>query len=136
MKNNPARKEFSPDIPFGHFRVIVAGSRSFTDYATMERVLDHVLSELVHGGTVEIVSGTARGADRLGERYAEEHDLELSQFPADWKKYGKRAGIVRNEEMAVYATHLVAFWDGESKGTRHMIAKARELGLGVIVHKF
>lgn len=98
-------------------KVVVAGSRNFNDYKKLCDVLD----DLNLTPEDEIVSGTARGADKLGEKYAEEHSIKIKRFPADWDKYGKRAGYLRNEEMAKYCTEGVIFWDGESKGTKHMI---------------
>ena len=111
-------------------RVIVAGSRTFTDFTLMVKKLDKFLANL---DNVEIVSGGARGADLLGVRYADIHDLPVKWFLADWDKHGKSAGYRRNEEMANYATHLVAFWDGQSKGTAHMVAVARRVALEVRV---
>jgi hypothetical protein len=94
------------------FKLIVAGSRSFNDYQLLKTKLDFYLSNLQH---VEIVSGTARGADQLGERYAREKGFSIKRFPADWS-LGKVAGYLRNKEMAEYANGLVAFWDGKSRG--------------------
>lgn len=82
---------------------------------------------------VEIVSGAARGADALGERYAAERGLAVKQFPADWDRYGRSAGYRRNAEMAEYADAAVVFWDGKSKGSKHMINLAKEKGLPVRV---
>jgi hypothetical protein len=70
---------------------------------------------------VEIVCGEARGADKLGRQFAEKHNYTVVSFPANWDKYGKAAGHIRNTEMRDYSTHLVAFWDGKSRGTKHMI---------------
>jgi hypothetical protein len=75
----------------------------------------------------EVVSGKARGADSLGERYASEFGIIVAKFPADWNRFGKRAGYVRNEEMAHYADKAVVFWDGISKGSRHMIDIMKKL---------
>jgi hypothetical protein len=99
-------------------KVIVAGSRSFSDYAFAKTYLDRILA---NHAEVEIVSGTARGADQLGERYAQERGFAVKKFPADWDTHGKSAGYKRNEQMAIYADHAVIFWDGSSKGTKHMI---------------
>lgn len=107
-------------------RVIVAGSRSFDNFELLQRKLDFFLGKLEN---VEVVSGGARGADQMGELWAEDHSVPVKLFPADWKKHGKSAGYRRNEEMARYATHLVAFWDGKSRGTKHMVEVARHLGL-------
>lgn len=111
------------------FKVIVAGSRNFTDYDLLTQKLDTLLQNVTD--EIEIVSGTASGADKLGERYAEKRCLSVKRFPADWDKHGKRAGYLRNAEMAKYADALVAFWDGKSKGTEHMINLAQENNLRI-----
>jgi len=119
-------------------RIIVAGSREFTDYALLDRKLTHVLQRLTPDDTA-IVSGLARGADLMGKRWAEEHGFDVLPFPANWYPRGKeggldrRAGYIRNEEMLKVATHLVAFWDGQSPGTSNMIDIARKKGIKVVV---
>lgn len=105
-------------------KVIIAGGRNFNDYNKLKKVCDHLLK---NQSNIEIVSGTARGADQLGERYAKETGYKLKKFPADWKKYGKLAGYKRNIQMANYADALIAFWDGKSKGTRNMIDISKQL---------
>lgn len=80
---------------------------------------------------IEIVSGGAKGADALGEKYAKEKGYKLKRFIAEWDKYGKKAGILRNHEMAIYADALLAYWDGQSRGTKNMIDEARTNGLKV-----
>jgi len=75
---------------------------------------------------IEIVSGGADGVDKLGERYAKEHNHKLTIMNADWKQYGKVAGPIRNRQMAEYADALIAFWLDSSKGTKNMIDTARE----------
>ena len=112
------------------FKVIVAGGRDFSDYDLLKSKLDNLL---VDRDPVEIVSGTARGADKLGEFYAKRTQLAVALFPANWDLYGKSAGYRRNEEMAEYADALVAFWDGKSRGTMHMINLATSAGLQVRV---
>jgi hypothetical protein len=111
-------------------KVIVAGSREFNNYRLLRDTLDRLLAGL---GDVEIVSGCARGADRLGERYAIERSHAIKRFPADWAEHGRAAGPIRNNEMAKYADMLVAFWDGKSKGTHHMIKAMRKAGKRVEV---
>ena len=108
-------------------RVIIAGGRDFDDYELLKSKMDKLLQNQNDGVTV--VCGEARGADTLGKRYAEERGFSVVSFPADWDRYGKRAGPVRNEEMAKNADALVAFWDGQSHGTKHMIDTARRYGL-------
>ena len=99
-------------------RIIVAGSRGFNYYSLLESKLDFYIDS---HQSVQIVSGTARGADQLGEEYAKNRGFPVERFPADWNKYGKRAGYIRNEQMAKYATHAVIFWDGSSNGSASMI---------------
>lgn len=111
-------------------RVIVAGSREVDDYALVCRALH--ASGFPLG---EVVSGAARGVDRLGLRYALEQRLPFRLFPADWERLGKAAGYHRNTQMAAYADALVAVWDGTSHGTQHMIWLARRQGLLVYVHE-
>ena len=108
------------------YKVIIAGSRDFTDHALLCSFADEVLAG---AEDIEIVSGGARGADALGERYAQERGYGLKVFPAEWNKWGRAAGAIRNGQMADYADALIAFWDGRSAGTRDMIRKARERNL-------
>jgi hypothetical protein len=111
-------------------KVIIAGGRDFQDWDKLVEVCDRVFKDY---STVEIVSGAAKGADRLGEQYANERGHQIKQFPADWDKYGKSAGYRRNAEMANYAGALIAFWDGVSRGTSHMINLAKEKGLKILI---
>ena len=115
------------------FKVIIAGTRTFADYELLKQHADHMLSRIRTTDTIEIVSGGASGADALGERYANEMGYSIKRFPADWAKYGRKAGPLRNEEMAKYADALIAFWDGQSRGTKSMIDLARQNGLKVSV---
>jgi NAD(P)H-flavin reductase len=108
-------------------KLIVAGSRGFTDYNKLCKSLDHLISKTPKED-ITIISGAANGADKLGERYAQERGLNLEKYPAKWEN-GKSAGYVRNVEMAKVATHLVLFWDGISKGSKHMLDIAKEKGL-------
>ena len=114
-------------------RLIIAGSRTFNDYALLSRAMKPILEK---NSDITIISGTARGADELGERYAYEHKLKLELYPANWNKYGKAAGYKRNFQMAKKATHLLAFWDGLSRGTKHMIDIATTEGLRIHVIHF
>lgn len=114
-------------------KVIIAGGRNFNDYNKLRESCDNIL---VNQKDVEIVSGTAAGADTLGERYAQEKGYEVKKFPAQWDLYGKSAGYKRNQQMAEYADGLIAFWDGKSKGTKHMIDIATNKGLKVRVIRY
>ena len=109
-------------------KVCIAGSREIEDYDLLCKVIADSNTTIT-----EIVSGTARGADRLGERFALEHDILLKKFPANWNKFGKRAGYLRNKEMADYANFFIILWDGESKGTKHMIDLVYKTGKNLIL---
>ena len=108
-------------------KLIVAGGRDFSDKEKLYFELDSI------EGITEIVSGNAKGADELGEKYAKERGIPVKLFPADWTKHGRAAGPIRNEEMAKYADALIAFWDGKSRGTKSMINLARENNLNVMI---
>ena len=105
------------------FRVVVAGSRNFGDYHRLSAELDKFLAGKKN---ITIVSGTARGADRMGEQYAAEHGYKVEQFPAEWGVYHKGAGPIRNMQMVKTADAVVAFWDNQSSGTRNIIDCARQ----------
>ena len=111
-------------------RIIVAGGRSFQDYDLLKESLDKIVPQYEN---VEIVSGHANGAAILGEQYAKEHGLPCSIFPAEWSKYGKRAGFIRNSQMLEYAAKekplVVAFWNGSSTGTKDTLDKAEQMGI-------
>ncbi len=113
-------------------RVIVAGSRRVLDSQLVFEKLDILLARLV-GPHLEIVSGLAAGPDSLGKEWAGQNGVATALFPADWKRFGKKAGFIRNQDMSWYGTHLVAFWDGQSSGTLNMIETAKRDGLTVRV---
>ena len=115
------------------YRVIIAGSRSFNDYALLREQCLSILQEKMRTHRVIIVSGHARGADSLGERFANEFRLPYELHPAKWRLLGKAAGMVRNAEMAKCSNALIAFWDGKSRGTGHMIKFARRNGLDISI---
>ena len=108
------------------YRVIIAGCRDFDDYGLLCESCDRFLAQKHQTHSIVIVSGAARGADTLGERYAHERGYDVQQFPANWKLDGKAAGFIRNRQMADVADALIAFWDGRSRGTANMIDIARQ----------
>lgn len=112
-------------------KTIIAGSREFPN-VFMPSILYSAISECGWEVTT-IVSGTARGVDRLGEIYAEAANIPCERYPAQWNKYGKSAGYKRNVQMTENAEALIAIWDGKSKGTKHMIDIAKSKGLQVYV---
>lgn len=115
--------------------VIVAGSRSITDYETVTKAISDAPFDIA-----EVVSGCADGVDTLGEQWAETHDVPVKHFPPDeYQETAESAGmpatLVRNEKMVEYADALIAVWDGDSSGTEHTIATARRHGLPVHIHR-
>lgn len=111
-------------------RTIIAGSRGITEYRELQRAL------VACGWRPTVVlSGTARGVDKLGEQWAFANAVPCELYPADWGAHGRRAGMLRNIRMAERAEALIALWDGVSRGTKQMIAVARARGLRVHVHK-
>lgn len=118
------------------YKTIIAGGRDFMDYNLLKEKTDKILQEKKVTHKIVIISGCARGADTLGLRYASENAFDVEEYPADWNKYGKKAGYVRNVEMAENADALIAFWDGKSKGTKHMIDIATERNLPIRVIRY
>ena len=109
-------------------KVIIAGSRDFNDYSLLKSTLDY-MSDIYDD--IEIVSGGARGADSLGEKWARENDIKIHQFIPDWDGLGKSAGYRRNEDMAKFGDAAVCFWNGQSRGTEHMINLAKKYNLKI-----
>ena len=118
------------------YKVIIAGGRDFVDYNLLREKVNNILIDKRLTHKIVIVSGCARGADTLGIRYASENIFDVDKYPADWDKYGKKAGYMRNVEMAENADALIAFWDGKSKGTKHMIDIATERNLPIRVIRY
>lgn len=111
-------------------KTIIAGSRTIEEYAVVEAAV------AASGFAItEVISGCAHGVDRLGERWAVEHGIPIRHFPADWKRYKRSAGPIRNNEMVGHAEALIAIWDGRSDGTRHIINAARREGRKVFVYQ-
>ncbi len=111
-------------------KTIIAGSRGVNK---AQAVADAIQASGFNIATV--ISGTARGADRLGEQWAAKNNIPVERYPALWDVEGRSAGYRRNERMADVAEALIAIWDGESRGTKHMIDIAKQRGLKVYVHK-
>lgn len=116
-------------------RIVVAGGRTFLHNHFGFSVLDRLTSKM-EPDNISVICGEAKGADTVGKNWARERGIEVESFPADWDKHGKSAGYIRNSDMADRGTHLIAFWDGESKGTRNMIDTAKRKGLTVRVIKY
>lgn len=115
------------------YKIIVAGGRDFSNYKLLKEKLDEVVK--LFGG-FELVCGMAKGADMLGWDYAKLNNLPIKEFPADWNGLGKRAGYIRNEQMAQYADGCIVFWDGKSKGSKHMIDLADKYKLSLSIIRY
>jgi len=117
-------------------RIIIAGSRTINEYELIERWMDHYTRFIINDRECEVVSGGADGPDTLGELWAKRNGLPVVPFPVNWYPKGKfhnGAAFMRNIRMAKYGTHLVAFWDTVSTGTKQMIDQARLRNLYVRV---
>lgn len=110
------------------YYVCVGGCRYYHNYSVVSNYLDFALQNLRLQGDIVIISGAASGVDSLAIRYASERGFECLQFPADWETHGKVAGPIRNAQMVSKSTHIVAFWDGKSRGTRNLIAESKKAG--------
>lgn len=119
-----------------NFKVVIAGSRGFSNYKLLYEKCNEILREKRKTHNIVVISGHARGADLSGEKYASDMGFDLEIFPADWKKFGKSAGFRRNEQMAEVADGLIAFWDGNSNGTKHMIEISEKKGISTRVIKY
>lgn len=112
-------------------KVLVCGSRGIGDPA----VVSHAVEQSGLSPT-QIISGGARGVDKLAGEYAASHGIEFVEYLADWDRYGKRAGFIRNCVMIAAADALIALWDGTSPGTKHSIEYARSCGKQVLVYLY
>ena len=105
-------------------RLAVVGGRDFDDYDLMCDILNDYKD---HGIDI-IISGGAKGADSLAERYAVDNDIDIMVLEADWESHGRSAGPIRNQEIIEQSTDVVAFWNGKSRGTKHSIGLAKKKG--------
>ncbi len=113
-------------------KVLIFGSRHVTDMSVLEEAIR--LSSINVKNITNIISGCARGADALGEQWAIANNIPILKYPADWDKHGKSAGYIRNAEMAKVTEFGIALWDGESKGTKHMIDLLKDR-ICLLVHR-
>lgn len=121
----------------GMIKLIIAGGRDFNDYPLLQLETRKFLVEHnFNPKELIIVSGNAKGADMLGERFAHQYKFNLQIFPADWNQFGKSAGPIRNEEMAKFGTHLLLFWDGQSRGSKNMLENAQKYELTYKIIKY
>ena len=113
-------------------RLIVAGCRNFKNAELIFKTLLTIF-EKVDYNNIEIVSGGCVGVDTIAIEFAKAYDISYKIFEANWKEFGKAAGPIRNGQMAKYGTHLLAFWDLKSKGTKNMILNAKQNNLHIKV---
>ena len=119
-------------------KIIICGGRHFNDYTLLKSIVDKQLIEhTILPSETEIVSGHCEGADMLGEQYAKEHGCALHIFPAEWTKYGKAAGPIRNKEMVDYIASadkslVIAFVSNNTRGTKNTVAQAKKLNIHVV----
>jgi hypothetical protein len=111
-------------------RVLICGGVSFSD----EELFNKTLDEMIDKENTVLVSGHAKGADTLAEKYAEKHGIEIKVFPPEWSKYQKAAGPIRNRQMLGYISEadeklVIAFWNGQSRGTKHTVETAEKMGI-------
>lgn len=107
-------------------KVIVAGSRTITGLINVALAIKDSGFQID-----EVVCGCARGVDTEAAFIAKMRGIPVKEFPADWNLYGKRAGYIRNSQMADYADALILVWDGKSRGSANMLKQAREKGLKI-----
>ena len=101
-------------------KLAVIGSRGFFDYPLLLERVTEIMPKL-------IVSGGAKGADLLAEKAAKALNIPTLIFLPDWNLHGRKAGFIRNEDIIKNADVVLAFWDGESKGTKNSIDIAKKL---------
>lgn len=120
--------------------ICIAGGRDFTDYKFMELsilkyITEHYNIKFFKEECV-VISGTARGADTLGERFGIRYCKSIKRYPAQWDKFGKSAGYRRNIEMAKESDIVFIFWDEVSKGTQHMITICKQLNKELVIFNY
>ena len=108
-------------------KIAIVGSRNWKDLLRIKKYIDMLDEETV------VISGGAMGVDRAAEQLAKMRGLETKIFPADWKRYGRSAGMRRNNDIVNEADCVVAFWDGESKGTYHTICLSAKAGKPLLI---
>lgn len=118
-------------MPPKAFRILVCGGRDWSNYTMVSGVLDGFRQEYHEKGQpIVIVQGGAVGADFLAKRYAIEYDIPYEEFVAEWNKYGRAAGPMRNSAMLESGIDVVVAFPG-GRGTQDTVKKAEKLGIRV-----
>lgn len=120
-------------------KVVIAGSRTLDDkepyyLRQLEKMIERFEAE--HGSITCVISGTAKGPDRVGEKWAIENGVPIHRFSPNWKKFGNAAGPIRNQEMGQFADAAIIMWDGKSNGAKHMREVMRNLDKPFILDIF
>lgn len=115
--------------------LVVFGGRDFNNYELLKTTIESTKA-FREGKITHVVCGMAQGADLLGKRWAEEQGLEVIKRPADWDRYGKAAGAIRNREMAEISDGGIGFWDGKSTGTNNMINNLKKLHIPYVTVQY
>lgn len=108
-------------------RIVVAGCRDYEDYGGAKAFIEMCIKKIREKHTLIFLSGGCKGADMLGEKFADENGFSIERYPADWQKYGKSAGPLRNLHMAKACDYIICFWDKKSRGTASLIYYAKKL---------
>lgn len=113
-------------------KVVICGGRTFKKY----QLVEDIINDAIKNGLIitQVVSGGAKGVDTMGENWAVKNGVDIKRMEAEWNKYGLSAGPIRNAKMGDYADAIIAIWDGESKGTKHMIEYATKKGLSLHIY--
>jgi len=112
-------------------KLAIIGGRSFDDYELVCETLEEYKERVTL-----VISGGAKGADTLGEKWANDNNIETLIFKPDWKKYGKKAGHLRNTDIIENCDMCVAFWDGISTGTYDSIKKTKKYNKELLIIKY
>jgi hypothetical protein len=108
-------------------KVAIIGSRNFNDYELVKKIMETIPDIDL------IISGGAKGADSLGELWAKENNKKIKIFKPDWENNGRAAGVIRNQTIVVSSDLVVAFWDGQSKGTKSSIDFCKKYNIPLII---
>ena len=117
-------------------KLFIGGSREdFDEDRAYEIIHTHVTECIIKNKCVEIVHGTARGIDSMADYVAGQKNLKVTPFKPDWNKLGKRAGMIRNQEMVDYCDCGLLVWNGKSPGTKGALAMLIQSGKPFVLHK-
>lgn len=115
-------------------RIVVAGCRDFENYDIAREVILQCIKQFATDDELVFVSGGCKGADTLGERFALEFGYKIECYSAEWEKYGRSAGPMRNKKMAEISDFVICFWDGKSRGTKSMIEYSKKYNKNIKIY--